>query len=405
MHILLLTQVLPYPPDSGPKIKTLNVLKYLAQRHTVTLISFVRGDQTAEAEALRRYCAEVHTVPITRRVLDDALALGHSLLTGQPWMMTRDDRAAMRRLVDDVAARTRFEVVHADQLNMAQYARRVPGAARLLDAHNALWVLYQRLEKTMPLGPRKALLMRDWRLLKTYEGAVVRDFEGVLAVSEEDRLALQQAANTTKAISVIPIAVDTDDLPVLTRHPQGDRLVHVGTMYWPPNIDGIHWFLEAVYPHIRTCRPQVMFDVVGSRPPESLTRLSAPAHGLNVTGYVPDTRPYLQQAGVYVVPLRAGGGMRVKILEALAHGMPLVTTSLGCEGIALRHGEHALIADDPRDFAQAVLSLLADPAQAATLGRNGRHLIETTYDYRQAYRPLDDLLAAITPHPPPPTNH
>lgn len=401
MRILLLTQVLPYPPDSGPKIKTFNVLKYLARQHTVTLVSFVRGDQSAAATALRRYCAEVHTVPITRRLADDALALAHSLVTGQPWMMTRDDRAAMRHTLAQVTAHARFDVVHADQLNMAQYARRVPGAARLLDAHNALWVLYQRLEKTMRPGLRQALLRRDWRLLKQYEGAVVRDFAGVLAVSEEDRAALLEAAGAPRPITVIPIAVDTDDLPLLTRHPQGDRLVHIGTMYWPPNIDGIHWFIEAVYPHIRAYRPQVMLDVVGARPPESLTRLSAPANGLNVTGYVPETRPYLQNAGVYIVPLRAGGGMRVKILEALAHGMPLVTTTLGAEGIALKHGEHALIADDPRDFAAAVLRLLADPDYADTLGRNGRRLIETTYDYRQACQPLDTLLAAITAPMPP----
>ena len=128
MKILLLTQVLPYPPDSGPKVKTLNVLKYLAQHHEVTLVSFVRGDQSAEVKQLERYCRAIYTAPMTRGVMSDAMAMARSFLSNQPWMMVRDDHAAMRRLVDRVASETRFDIVQADQLNMAQYAERVRGA-------------------------------------------------------------------------------------------------------------------------------------------------------------------------------------------------------------------------------------------------------------------------------------
>ncbi|MGQ0601233.1 MAG: glycosyltransferase family 4 protein [Anaerolineales bacterium] len=390
MKVLLLTQVLPYPPDSGPKIKTWNTLKYLARDHEITLVSFVRGDQAAEVEALRRYCQAIHTVPLTRSPIADGWAMVSSLITGQPWMMVRDDQRAMRELIDQLCATTRFDVVHADQLNMAQYAARVPDARRVLDAHNALWLLYQRLAATMPAGPRRWLLERDWRLLKDYEGRQLRECDFVLAVSDEDRSALLEAAGETRGVTVIPIAVDLEELPFVPRRAEADHLFHIGTMYWPPNIDGMLWFIREVLPMIKAQHPDVALDIVGARPAQELSSLNG-QDGINVTGYVQDPQPYLEQAGVFIVPLRAGGGMRVKILEALARGLPLVTTSLGCEGIAVEHGRHALIADTPAAFAQAVVRLLTDRVFAADLARRGRQLIEDVYDYQVACRPLDEL--------------
>ncbi len=400
MKVLLLTQVLPYPPDSGPKAKTWNVLKYLAQHHQITLVSFVRGDQSAQVRHLERYCQAVHAVPMERSVLHDGLAMVRSLLTGQPWMMVRDDRAAMRRLVDRLTVETRFDIAHADQLNMAQYAARAPGASKVLDAHNALWLLYKRLCETMEPGLQKWLLRRDWQLLKKYEGQICREFGAVLAVSEEDKTALIEAMDgegqrtePNPHITVIPIAVDTDEVPMVARRQEADHILHIGTMYWPPNIDGILWFIREVYPFIRERHPAVTFDVVGARPPQEIADLAKDGTGINVTGYVADPTPYLEQAGVMVVPLRAGGGMRVKILNALAQGLPIVSTSLGCEGIAVTHGQNILIADTPHDFAEAVLRLLDSPEFATQLGHNGRRLAEQEYDYRQACRPMDAVYA------------
>jgi glycosyltransferase involved in cell wall biosynthesis len=391
MKVLLLTQVLPYPPDSGPKVKTWNVLKYLAQHHEVTLISFVRGDQSDEVRALENYCRAVYTVPIQRGPLRDAWYMGLSFLTGQPFLMIRDDRSAMRQLVDRVAAETRFDVAHADQLNMAQYAARVPGARKVIDAHNALWLLYKRLAETMKPGPKRWLLERDWRLLKQYEGQLCREFEAVLAVSEEDKTALEEAAGQPLNLSVIPIAVDTDEVTLVTRQVEANHILHIGTMYWPPNIDGIKWFIDQVYPHIRAKQPHIVFDVVGARPPQELLDLNHNGSGINVTGYVDDPTPYLELARVMVVPLRAGGGMRVKILNALAQGLSIVSTTIGCEGIAVESGRHLLIADTPEAFAQATLRLLEDHRLANELGQNGRCLIQTTYDYRAACRPLEEI--------------
>lgn len=393
MNVLMLTQVLPYPPDSGPKIKTYNVIKYLAQTHRVTLVSFVRGDQSAHVRHLKQFCQAVHTVPMTRGVMHDGPAMIRSLLTNQPWMMVRDDRRAMRDLVDRLSAEGSFHVAHADQLNMCQYAARVAGAFKVFDAHNALWLLYQRLWQTMKPGPKKWLLGRDWRLLKGYEGRICREFDALLAVSDEDRLALEEAAGRSLEAAVIPIAIDTDEVKVVEREAEPRHILHIGTMYWPPNINAVNWFIQKIYPLVRRERPDVQFGVVGSRPPADLLALNEAGLGINVTGYVADPTPYQRQAAVMIVPLLAGGGMRVKILNALAEGIPIVSTALGYEGIAVTPGENILAADTPAEFAAQVLRVLNDPHLGRQLAANGRRLAEERYDYRRACRPLDAVYA------------
>jgi glycosyltransferase involved in cell wall biosynthesis len=397
MNVLLLTQVLPYPPDSGPKVKTWNVLKYLAERHEVTLASFVRGDQSADVVHLERYCQAVHTVPMERGAARDGLAMARSIFTRQPWMMLRDDRRAMRDLIHHLTAEQRFDVVHADQLNMAQYARRVPNAFKVLDAHNALWLLYKRLWETMSPGPRRWLLGRDWRLIKAYEGRLVCEFDAVLAVIHNDKAALQEAAQEAAGeavdITVIPITVDTDEVTPVARHSEASHILHIGTMYWPPNIDAVEWFVHQAYPLIRQHRPDVQFDVVGSRPSAELLALNDAGLGINVTGYVEDPTPYQRRAAVMIVPLLAGGGMRVKILNGLAEGIPIVSTTLGCEGIEVTPGQDILVGDTPEEFASQVLRVLDDPVLGRQLSASGRKLVEETYDYRSACRPLDDVYA------------
>ena len=391
MKVLLLTQVLPYPPDSGPKVKTWNVLKYLAQHHEVTLVSFIRGDQSVEVNHLTKYCQAVHTVPLSREAWRDGWYMIQSLATRRPFLMVRDDRVAMHQIIKRVTNQTQFDIVHVDQLNMAQYAERVTGAGKVLDAHNALWLLYKRLWETMTPSPKKWLLGRDWRLLKKYEGEVCRRFEGILTVSKEDKAALQEAAAQSLETTVIPIAIDTDEVVKVHRSAEADHILHIGTMFWPPNIDGILWFLREIFPLIRARRPKTTFDLVGAKPPPEITAYNGNGSGVNVTGYVVDPTPYYESTGVMIVPLRAGGGMRVKILNALAQGLPIVSTTLGYEGIDAEPNRHLLVADTAEAFAQATLDLLENKQLANELGHNGRQLIQSTYDYRAACRPLEAL--------------
>jgi glycosyltransferase involved in cell wall biosynthesis len=389
LKILLLTQVLPYPPDSGPKVKTWNVIKYLSLHHDVTLVSFVRGDQQHDIEVLKKYCREVHTVEMDRSIIKDGMALVRSMVTGLPWLIARDRRSAMVTLIRSITTEQAFDVVHADQLNMAQYAAAVERGIKVIDEHNALWLLYRRMAGTMPSGPRKWLLNRDWRLLRTYEGQICRDFDSVLTVSEVDRDALMEVAGEKLNFTVIPIAVDTDEVAPVERAVDANRIVHIGTMFWPPNVDGILWFTREVLPIIRAVKPEVGFDIIGAKPPQEILYLGEVDPLINVTGYVEDTTPYQEKTGVLIVPVRAGGGMRVKILNALSQALPMVTTTIGCEGIAVEHGKHLLIADTPQEFAEAVIRLLDDRDAGQRLAQNGRLLIQEQYDYRKVCAALE----------------
>jgi len=389
LKILLLTQVLPYPPDSGPQVKTWNVLKYLSLKHEVTLVSFVRGDQTREVEHLKSICHQVFVVPMQRSLLSDALALLKSLFSGVPWVITRDHRQPMRRLVQALTQAEPFDVIHADQLNMAQYAAASTGGLKVIDQHNALWLLYKRMAETQRPGPKKWLFERDWRLMRSYEGQICREFDRVIAVSEVDKAAIAEVAGNRQDIYVIPIAVDMDEVVPVQRAAAASRIVHIGTMFWPPNVDGILWFAREVLPLVRAQKPHVGFDIIGARPPEAVLRLAEADSDIRVTGFVTDINAYLEQAGVLIVPVRAGGGMRVKILNQLSQELPMVTTTIGCEGIQVVNGQQVLVGDRPQDFANAVLRILDDRTLADALGKAGRKLIAEQYDYRRVCSQLE----------------
>ncbi|MBL8155962.1 MAG: glycosyltransferase, partial [Anaerolineae bacterium] len=194
-------------------------------------------------------------------------------------------------------------------------------------------------------------------------------------------------------MTVIPIAIDVDEQPQIDRQPSGPHIVHIGTMYWPPNIEGITWFLDEIYPRIKARVPDVRCTLIGARPPESIKAREQTDPSLKVTGYVEDPLPYLRDASMMVVPLKAGGGMRVKILNALSQGLPMVSTTVGCEGIAVQHERDILVADSPEDFAEQTIRLLTDAALNQRITEAGRRTAVEVYDYRQACLPLEAIYA------------
>ncbi len=392
MRILLLTQVVPYPPDSGPKIKTYNVLRYLAERHAVHLVSFVRTpEEEANAEALRRFCADVATVPLRRSRVRDAGYLLRSLVTGRPFLVERDGSKEMRDAVWGMIRLHDFDAVHADQLSMAQFAVDLPVSTRVLDEHNAVWTIVRRSARNEGLGPMRLAMELEWRKLRAYEGKLCREFDLVTVVSVQDYLALAEAAQSIFATKVIPIAVDCQEMAFQPRTAEARELLSLATMFYPPNVEGVRWFATEVFPVVRQRVGDARLNVVGSRPPEEIKRLEQPDSGVVVTGYVPDLEPILRRCGVMVVPVRSGSGMRVKILEAFARGIPVVSTSIGVEGIDARPGEHLLVADTPEEFAEAVVQVLREPARAARLARAARELVEGRYDWRAALDGLDEV--------------
>jgi glycosyltransferase involved in cell wall biosynthesis len=263
-----------------------------------------------------------------------------------------------------------------------------------------LWLLYERLATLLPHGPRRWVLRRESLLLRDYEGHMCDRFDAVTAVTAEDRWALESVSGGGAAIDVVPIAVDTREILPVARRPSGARVVFVGTMNWPPNADAVTWFARQAWPIVRARRPDAQLDVLGACPPRRVAALAQEGGAIRVVGYVEDLAARLGDAGVFVVPLRAGAGMRVKILDALARGLPIVSTRVGCEGLAVTHERDILIADTAREFAGAVVRVLDDPSLAERLGRNGRALAERVYDYRTACRPLDEIYARMAARSP-----
>jgi glycosyltransferase involved in cell wall biosynthesis len=403
MNILFLTQVLPYPLDAGPKTRAYYVLRYLAQRHNVTLVSFVRSTDTpAAVEHLRTYCAAVHTVPMTRSTAKNMAFLAESLVTNQPFIIVRDRSAGMRRVLEELVNGPQpFDAVHADQLWMAPYAEVVHTLAKrkprtVLDQHNAVFMIFERLAQ----GERNLLKQQVARLeahkLAHFEAEVCARFDRVAWVTLEDYAAVAAQARHGRPVvnsGIIPICVDTKEETVLVRRLPARRITFLGGLHYPPNAQGVLWFAEHVFPLVLAQAPEAVLTVIGKQPPIELASLGIPAANLEVTGYVDDPRPLLAETGAFIVPLLAGGGMRVKILDAWRWGLPMVSTRIGAEGIITTNGEDILLADEPGQFAVEVVRLLRDPVLNARIAATGRRSAEVHYDWRTIYSAWDAVYA------------
>ena len=413
MQILLLTQIIPYPPNAGPRMKTWHVLRYLVSRgHQVTLVSFVRPEEVQHLPVLADLCQAVHTVPIKRSRLADVVYLLRSQVSKRPFLIERDDLKEMQQLVARLVQSQPFDVVHADQLTMTQFAlqaqiladeRGVKRPFTIFDAHNATWTITRRMIDNVP-WLLKPLLYLETERIKRYEARLIAELDHTMVVIDEDQDALlagvtqAQADSLRQRITTIPIAVDTAQLRPVPRQPDALNIMTLGTLSYPPNADGIRWFLNEVFPLIQQQMPDVTLTIVGKDPPRDFSQAAAAQPDtIHVTGFVPDLNPYMAAAAVLVVPVRAGSGMRVRLLEAFARAMPTVTTTIGLEGITAEHNRHVLIADDPAHFAEQTVRLLRDKGLQKRLGENGRLLAEQTYDWQIALQKMDAVFQLADP--------
>jgi polysaccharide biosynthesis protein PslH len=410
MHILFLTQILPFPPASGPKVKTWHVLRYLAQRgHKITLVSFVRPEEIPYIDAVKEICATVHAVPVHRSRISDIGYYLRSQLSRRPFLVERDNLSSMRSLVNHILKTEQVDVIHADQLTMTQFAINSSPmgdkkTVSVFDAHNAVWTIIERMEKNAPFY-LKPLLLLEMKRVKHYEGMIVSKFEQTLAVAEPDRLALIDAVRSycgnddagAASISVIPIAVDTHQIQPVKREAGSLNILTMGTLYYPPNADGIRWFLNEIFPAVRNKIPNVTLTILGKNPPKDFLRAAEdPQNGVRVMGFVEELDPYFTQSALMVIPVRAGGGMRVRILEAFSRAMPVITTTVGLEGILAEPGTDVLVADNPSDFTEAVIGLLQNQTLQDKLSSNGRRLVESKYDWQVVLADLNETYKKLT---------
>ncbi|MCB1018386.1 MAG: glycosyltransferase [Bryobacterales bacterium] len=399
MRILFLSQVLPYPLDAGPKIRAYFTLKHLARKHEIVLLSFVRQSDTPEALAhLGELCTAVETVPMTRSFVQEAWSGVRSLATGEPFLIARDRRARMLAAVEKaIAAYGPFDAVHADQLWMAPYATFARRASKngssmrlILDQHNAVFQIPRRMALDEPNLFKRKFLGYESEKMARYEIEACGQFDHVVFVTPQDRAALRlrglpEAPETRE--SIIPISVEAPEAPERNGAGRSRRVTFLGGLHWPPNADGVQWFIREIWPTVRERVGDAVFTVIGKLP-EGLEFPGADS-SVELLGYVDDPEALLADSSVFVVPLRSGGGMRVKILDAWSRAIPVVSTSIGAEGLELRNGENILLADDKDTFANEVVRLLSDPEVAGQAGEQGRMTVLSHYDWRREYAAWD----------------
>jgi glycosyltransferase involved in cell wall biosynthesis len=408
LHILFLTQILPYPLDAGPKIRGYYNLRYLADKHAVTLLSFIRASDTPEALShLKSLCTRVETVSMLRSRFRDGLAMLRSLFSSQPFLITRDEVSEMDLTLQNLIQDEQFDAIHADQLWMAPYALKAKREAIkygyqprvILDQHNAVHLIPKRLAEASRNRFLRTWLKREATLMAEFEVQTCRQFDHVVWVTQEDLLAVNSIASLPSKgrktadyearfdhDSIIPICVDAAETSPVDKVPDTDEILFVGGMHWPPNADGVTWFAKEVLPLVTAKRPQSRFIAVGKQPPEAIKAMGRQVLAM---GFVENPDSYWANARVFVVPLRAGGGMRVKILDAWARGIPIVSTSIGAEGIRYQPGKDILIANTAEDFALAVQKILVDDSLAQSLSHSGRRTLETYYEWRKIYNAWD----------------
>jgi len=378
-RLTVLTSRLPFPPREGHQLRSWHLLKALAERHDVRLLSFLRADDTPDdAGPLREMLVSVDTfrIPAETSRMALAAAVARGTLGAAPFLAAKYSAPALRARLAELAAQS--DLVHVDMLPLMSAIDVVPaGVPVVLNAHN---VEHRLLEaranmETHPLARR--FLGGQVPKLRAFEQAACRRADAVLACSDDDAAALHALAPGTR-LQVVPNGVDLDANQPVTQPPAGD-LVFVGQMGWFPNRDGVEWFMRDVFPRILAHRPTTRFTIVGKA--QGLVAPDNVAANVTLAGFVPDLRPLVHDAAVYVVPLRAGSGTRLKVLEAMALGKAIVTTQIGSEGINLADNESALYADDAESFAAKVCELLDDPAKVASLGAAARRCAEHRYGW------------------------
>lgn len=380
MRILFLSTWFPNPPDNGSKLRVYYLLRALGQTHEVTLISFAFDTAHPEAPGdLRTFCKDVHVVSLNPFVENKASTL-RTFLSLRP--LASRPILAMRELVTQVLRQHDFDALIISTETMAAYADAAPtGTPRILEEHNSMtrWARERYDGQTNPF--QRARRWVSWRKQRWYTARTFPRYALVTMVSQADRQTTLDAVGIDwLRVEVVPNGVDCRHNRFDWAQSRPTTLVFNGALTYTANYDAMRWFLADVYPRIKMTFPEASLAITGSTKDVDLAGLALDA-SVRLTGYVDDVRLPVAEAAVCVAPIRQGGGTRLKILEAMALGTPVVATSKGAEGLDVVDGEHLLFADTPVTFADAVSRVIRDRDLAERLRRNARTFVEQKYDW------------------------
>ena len=393
MRVLFLSSWFPYPPDNGSRMRVFNLLKQLSQEHTITLLSFSQDGAVSEErlKAMHEYCSTVQAIPLAP-FRPNSLRSILGLLSTRPRSLVDRDSQPMRRLVDRVSKEQDFAVVIASQLNAAPYAASLENMPRILEEVE-LTTLREKFHRQSRVSRRLRYGLMWWKS-RRFTVHLLRRFDGCTVVSQQERANVLHIAPDYKHVIVVPNGVDLAGYTGDFGSPEPDTLIFPGALTYGANFDAMAFFLQQVFPLVRARHPDAILRITGKTEGVPVERLPLD-ESVILTGYLDDVRPTLAQSRVCVVPLRIGGGTRLKILEAMALGTPVVATSKGAEGIDARPGKDLLIADGPTAFAEAIVRLLTDQTLYHQLSRNGRQLVRKRYDWKTIGARLNALIKEI----------
>ena len=395
MNILYITYGLPYPPIGGAKVRDFYLLNSLSKHHSVTCVCLLESADVMKADSSFKHLGiQITTFPQQTRVWIRIKTLIYFFITDKPIAAADFFNAQMFAWIEDFAKTRSIDFVQVEHSFLAQYIRALPESLRkrsLIDLHNIGEVQYQRIAELPQPFVRRMIALLKARLMRNWELQALSLFARISTVSEREAEWIH-ARNPKLRTSAIKNGVDTKQCLVLPEGDESESLLFVGTMGYSPNVDAMLWFCEAILPLVRKSVPRLRLEIVGRNPTAEVQSLTA-LDGVGVSGLVEDIRPFYQNARVVIVPLRAGGGTRLKILEAMSFGRAVVSTRLGAEGLNVVDGEHLMIADSPLEFADKIKSLLLDGDLRRSITDRARRFVEKNHDWE---RIGDELLNCIS---------
>jgi sugar transferase (PEP-CTERM/EpsH1 system associated) len=385
------------PPDIGGKIRSYNILRQLAKHHAVTFFSFYAAHENDVHAELSRIFQRVILIPLdlaSAKSAGELLDYALHLFSREPYTLTKYCRPAVRKKLCALLEEETFDVILCDFLFAAGAIPWDWSCPKVLFAHNVEAVIWQRHYEVARNPLWKAVSWLEWKRMEAAERRYLQKADHVLVVSENDRAVFTNFLEPQK-LTVTPTGADTEFF-----HPRAEKeipgsLVFTGAMDWLPNEDGISYFAYEIFPLIRLQVPDATLCIVGRKPSGRLQDLASRVPNIQLTGWVEDVRPYVAQRAVYIVPLRIGGGTRLKIFEAMSMAKAVVSTSIGAEGLPVNNGEHLLLADDPASFAESTLRLLGNAWQRAQLGKAARQLVEENYSWASVSKGFAEALENV----------
>ena len=405
MKVLFITENFPYPLDSGGRIRSYHILQGLSQQHDVTLVTSIKNDeQRGYIPKLERLCRELrvtYAAPETSAQL--GLKLVRNLISPLPIVVERHYLPGIAAEIEALLnnASPSFDVVHFDHLDASVYLPCLPESVlTVLDEHNIVTNQIKTSAGAERNWLKQAYMRFQQQRTIRYEAETCRKMNLCFVCSDTDKNYLLKMAPAARVVA-IPNGVNIEYFQnrssvgesVSTAEQKEKAVIFVGTLNYGPGATAVRYFCEDILPQIHTQNPEVCFWAVGQNPPTYLQTLAQEDPRIRITGRVDDIRPYVHRSQVFVVPLKSGSGTRLKILDAMAMGIPVVSTSIGAEGLDVQSGEQILLADSPEAFSTAVLQLLKDPVQARRMSEKAFQLVQATYDWTIIGR---DLLTAYS---------